>query len=100
MKKKKGAKPMDMPLAEIQKHLGTLRLHGMNATLEPRLIQANQGASFAEVLACLVQDELDYRSSRITQTRFKASGLKLGKKLRAREIAAAIDPQLVKQLGR
>ena len=32
--------------------------------------------------------------------RFKASGLKLGKKLRAREIAAAIDPQLVKQLGR
>jgi hypothetical protein len=39
MKKKKGAKPMDMPLAEIQKHLGTLRLHGMNATLEPRLIE-------------------------------------------------------------
>lgn len=66
---------MDMPLAEIQKHLGTLRLHGMNATLEPRLIQANQGASFVEVFACLVQDELDWRSSRLTQARFKASGL-------------------------
>jgi len=40
---------MDMTLAEIQKHLSALRLHGMNATLEPRLIQANQGASFVEV---------------------------------------------------
>jgi len=66
---------MDMPLAEIQRHLGTLRLHGMNATLETRLIQANQGASFPEVFACLVQDELDWRSSRLCETRFKASGL-------------------------
>jgi DNA replication protein DnaC len=66
---------MDMTLAEIQRHLRTLRLHGMNATLEPRLIQANQGAAFVEVLACLVQDELDWRHSRITETRFKASGL-------------------------
>jgi DNA replication protein DnaC len=67
---------MDMPLAEIQKHLRTLRLHGMNATLEPRLVQANQGTSFGEVFSCLVQDELDWRNSRITETRFKASGLK------------------------
>ncbi len=66
---------MDMTLAEIQRHLGTLRLHGMNATLETRLVQANQGASFAEVFACLVQDEQDYRSSRLCETRFKASGL-------------------------
>ena len=75
MKKKSGAKPMDMKLAEIKKLLGTLRLNGMNATLETRLIQANQGASFAEVFACLVQDEVDYRSSRLCETRFKASGL-------------------------
>lgn len=67
---------MDMPLAEIQKHLSTLRLHGMHATLEPRLVQANQGASFVEVFSCLLQDELDWRNSRITQTRLKASGLK------------------------
>ena len=33
---------MDMSLAEIQRHLRTLRLHGMNATLEPRLVQASQ----------------------------------------------------------
>jgi DNA replication protein DnaC len=66
---------MNMPLVEIQRHLRTLRLHGMNATLEPRLVQANQGNSFGEVFACLVQDELDWRNSRITEARFKASGL-------------------------
>lgn len=66
---------MDMSLPEIQRHLRTLRLHGISATLESRLIQANQGTSFVEVLACLVQDELDARSSRLCETRFKASGL-------------------------
>lgn len=67
---------MSMSLAEIGKHLKTLRLHGMSATLETRLVQANQGASFAEVFACLLQDELDCRHSRLIETRFKASGLK------------------------
>jgi len=64
-----------MSPAELERHLNTLRLHGMIATLETRIIQANQGAAFSEVFACLVQDELDYRKSRLTQTRFKASGL-------------------------
>jgi len=64
-----------MSPAELERHLKTLRLHGMIATLETRIIQANQGAAFVEVFACLVQDELDYRKSRMTQTRFKASGL-------------------------
>jgi DNA replication protein DnaC len=67
---------MNMSLAEIERHLKTLRLNGMIATLESRIIQANQGASFTEVLACLVQDELDNRKSRLIETRFKASGLK------------------------
>jgi len=66
---------MDMSLVEMQKNLKTLRLHGMNATLETRLVQANQGACFAEVFACLVQDEMDCRSSRLVETRLKASGL-------------------------
>jgi DNA replication protein DnaC len=66
---------MDIPLAELQGHLRRLRLHGMNESLEPRMIQANQGASFIEVFACLVQDEIDCRNSRLIETRFKASGL-------------------------
>ena len=64
-----------MSPAELERHLNTLRLHGMITTLDTRIIQANQGAAFVEVFACLVQDELDYRKSRLTQTRFKASGL-------------------------
>ena len=67
---------MNMSAAEIESHLKTLRLHGMNATLQTRLTQANQGACFMEVFSCLVQDELDYRNSRLIDTRFKASGLK------------------------
>jgi len=67
---------MNMALPEIEKHLKTLRLHGMNSTLQTRLVQANQGDSFVEVFACLVQDELDCRNSRLIETRFKASGLK------------------------
>lgn len=66
---------MNMSPAEMEKHLKALRLHGMIATLDTRIVQANQGASFPEVFACLIQDELDYRKSRLTETRFKASGL-------------------------
>src|SRR4030043_2290243 len=73
--KKKGARLMEIPLAELQRNLKTVRLHGMSATLETRLVQANQGASFADVFACLVQDEMDWRNSRLVGTRFKASGL-------------------------
>jgi len=67
---------MNMAVSEIEKHLITLRLHGMSSTLQTRLVQANQGDSFAEVFSCLVQDELDSRNSRLINTRFKASGLK------------------------
>ena len=67
---------MNMALSEIEKHLKALRLHGMNSTLHTRITQANQGDSFAQVFACLVQDELDSRNSRLINTRFKASGLK------------------------
>ena len=66
---------MEIPLAELQRNLKMVRLHGMNATLETRLVQSSQGASFAEVFACLVQDEMDWRNSRLVETRFKASGL-------------------------
>jgi DNA replication protein DnaC len=67
---------MNMSIVEIERSLKTLRLNGMIATLENRIIQANQGTSFTEVLAFLVQDELDNRKSRHIETRLKASGLK------------------------
>jgi DNA replication protein DnaC len=73
--KKKGDNLMEIPLAELQKNLKMIRLHGMSATLETRFVQARQGTSFTEVFACLVQDEMDSRNSRLVETRFKASGL-------------------------
>ena len=76
MKEKKEDKSMNMELSEIEKHLTTLRLYGMCSTLRTRITQANQGDCFAEVFACLVQDELDSRNSRLIERRFKASGLK------------------------
>lgn len=86
---------MNMSIAEIEKHLNTLRLHGMKETLETRLIQANQGASFIEVFACLVQDELDYRKSRLNETRFKGSGLK--EKPTLTEFDWSFNPKLPKK---
>lgn len=65
-----------MSLVEIQRNLGTLRLLGMNETLETRLVQANQGSPFIEVLGCLIQDEMDSRNSSLVERRFRLSGLR------------------------
>ena len=68
---------MSMSMVEIEKQLKALRLHGMLATLESRALQANQGNTpFLEAYAWLLQDELDYRFSRLRQRHFKASSLK------------------------
>ena len=67
---------MPMSMAEIERNLVALRLPGMNATLETRALQANQGEEpFLEIFAYLVQDEIDYRRSRLIERRYKASGL-------------------------
>ena len=53
---------MPMTLAELEKHLKTLRLHGMARSLQARLLQAQQaGAPGLELLAALAQDELDFQ---------------------------------------
>ncbi len=66
--------PMSMP--EIEKTLENLRMHGMRATLETRLLQAQQGQmALLDAFACLLQDEMDYRRSRLIDRRFTASGL-------------------------
>lgn len=66
---------MSMSVVEMEKNLKLLHLHGMHATLQTRGLQASQGGSFMEVLACLLQDELDCRRSRMIDRQFKGSGL-------------------------
>lgn len=87
---------MPMSIQEIEKSLETLRLHGMQATLETRAIQANQGQSpFLEVFSCLLQDEIDSRRSRLIERRFKASGLDERKTLS--EFDWSFNPKLPKK---
>jgi len=67
---------MPLSVTEIEKMLTSLRLHGMARSLQPRILQAQQAKTQPlEVLATLIQDELDSRLSALTQRRFKASGL-------------------------
>lgn len=67
---------MNKSLAEIERNLQCLRLPGMRSTLETRVLEATQGTPFLEVLASLIQDELDSRNTRLLDRRLKASGLK------------------------
>ena len=87
---------MPMSIQEIEKNLETLRLHGIQATLQTRTIQANQGeTSFLEAFSCLIQDEIDCRRSRLIERRFKASGLNERKTLT--EFDWSFNPKLPKK---
>jgi DNA replication protein DnaC len=67
---------MSMSMIEIEKALKQLRLSGVRATLETRLLEAQAGhASFLETFSALLQDELDRRHSRLLERRFQLSGL-------------------------
>jgi len=67
---------MTMSIPEIERTLGQLRLSGARGTLQTRLQQALAAQMPpAEVLAALLQDELDHRQSRQIDKRYKASRL-------------------------
>ena len=62
---------MPMSMQEIEKSLETLRLSGMRATLETRVI--HHLLSWKSFHAC--SRKLDHRRSRLIERRFNASGL-------------------------
>ena len=63
---------MTMSKHEIERALIELRLSGMAATLETRVLQAQASEQpFLETFCMLLQDELDRRRSRLTERRFK-----------------------------
>ena len=67
---------MPMSMAERERNLTALRLPGIKATLETRALQASQGNEpFLEIFSYLLQDEMDFRRSRLIERRYKASGL-------------------------
>ena len=65
-----------MTINEIERALRDLRLSGIAATLNTRVLQAQSSQQpFLETLAAMLQDELDRRHSRLTDRRFKQSRL-------------------------
>jgi DNA replication protein DnaC len=67
---------MSMTMPEIERALRELRLSGIQATLDTRILQA-QGSqeSFLDTFATILQDELDRRRSRLMERRYQQSGL-------------------------
>jgi len=65
-----------MTLNEIERALRDLRLSGIAATLNTRVMQAQASQQpFLETLASMLQDEIDRRHSRLSDRRFKHSRL-------------------------
>jgi DNA replication protein DnaC len=65
-----------MNMIEIERALRQLRLSGMTQTLSTRVMQAQTSQEpFLGTFAALLQDELDRRSSRLIERRYKRSGL-------------------------
>jgi DNA replication protein DnaC len=65
-----------MNMVEIERALRTLRLSGIRATLDTRVMQAQATQQpFLETFAAILQDELDRRRSRLTQRRYTQSRL-------------------------
>jgi len=66
-----------MNIAELQRSLRSLRLGGMAAVLETRLLQAQaEPMAPIDLLACLVSDELTRRSDRLLERRRKEAGFR------------------------
>ena len=67
---------MSMTMNEIERTLRELRLSGIRATLETRILQAQANQQpFLETFSMILQDELDRRRSRLMERRYHQSGL-------------------------
>jgi DNA replication protein DnaC len=67
---------MSMSMVEIEKALKSLRLSGVRATLETRIIESQaRDLSFLDTFSLVLQDELDRRKSRLLERRHQLSGL-------------------------
>jgi DNA replication protein DnaC len=65
-----------MTMIEIERALCALRLSGIRATLETRVLQGQASqAPFLDTFALILQDELDRRRSRLMDRRYQQSGL-------------------------
>ena len=62
---------MTMNMNEIERALRELRLSGVRATLDTRILQAQAAQQpFLETFSLILQDELDRRRSRLSERRW------------------------------
>ena len=67
---------MSMSMNEIERTLRELRLSGIRATLETRILQAQANQQpFLETFSLILQDEMDRRRSRLMERRYQQSSL-------------------------
>jgi DNA replication protein DnaC len=86
---------MSMNLPEIDQCLKQLRLSGVRATLETRILQAqSSNQAFIETFSMILQDELDRRRSRLIERRYQQSGL--DERLTLAEFDWGFNPKLPK----
>lgn len=84
---------MSMSIAELERTLAQLRLSGARDTLQTRLAQAQASQMTSqELLALLLQDELDRRQSRLIDKRYKDSHL--DEKVTLAEIDWSFNPKV------
>ena len=84
---------MSMSIAELERTLAQLRLSGARDTLQTRLAQAQAAQMTAqELLALLLQDELDRRQTRLIDKRYKDS--RLDEKVTLAEIDWSFNPKV------
>jgi DNA replication protein DnaC len=85
-----------MSITELERALRSLRLSGMNATLQARALQvSSHEMDFLEAFSWLVQDELDRRRSRLLDRRHTLSGLPERKDLK--DFDWSYNPRLPKR---
>jgi DNA replication protein DnaC len=85
-----------MTLPEIEHCLKQLRLSGVRATLETRILQAqSSNQPFLETFSLILQDELDRRRSRLIERRYQHSGL--DEKLTLADFDWGFNPKIPKQ---
>ena len=86
---------MTMTMPEIERALKQLRLSGVRATLDTRILQAQSAnQAFLETFSLILQDELDRRRSRLVERRYQQSGL--DEKLTLAEFDWSFNPKLPK----
>jgi hypothetical protein len=67
---------MSINMIEIERALRALRLSGIRATLETRVLQAQANQEpFLDTFSLILQDELDRCRSRLMERRYQQSGL-------------------------